>query len=41
MAKPAAPKPTPAKAAAPDQPRETFSRDILPIPDPKHVGLTT
>jgi arylsulfatase len=41
MAEPAAPKPTPAKPAASDQPRETFSRDILPIPDPKHVGLTT
>ena len=30
-----------ATSVASDQPRETFSRDILPIPDRKHVGLTT
>jgi arylsulfatase len=30
------------KSAQPKSaPAETFSRDILPIPDPKHVGLTT
>jgi arylsulfatase A-like enzyme len=34
--------PTAPKAGAPeDATRKTLSRDILPIPDPKHVGLTT
>jgi len=43
MAKSEAPKqktgkPEPSQAAGP---RESFSRDILPIPDSKHVGVTT
>ena len=43
MAKSTTPKPKTAPADASDKAaqREAFSRDILPIPDAKHVGLTT
>ncbi|RJG05726.1 arylsulfatase [Noviherbaspirillum cavernae] len=43
MTKPTASKPNNSKsnAAGNTAPHEDFSRSILPIPDPRHVGLTT